>query len=121
MLVFTGVLLFGVSLAAFFVAHMLPAYRHIPMTDLASNARVVIGTQVAAYPIVFLFMFVVVRSRAQRPFGEAIHWNWPGISAPGFFVMGIILAVLVDGLSRYLPIPKSVCWINTLPTPPAPT
>ena len=107
-LVFTIVAVFVFSLAALFIARTVPAYRHIPATDLATNARVVIGTQVAAYPLVLLFIFVLVRSRTHERFGKAIHWNWPGISAPGFFAMGIILAVVIDGLSRFLPIPKSL-------------
>jgi hypothetical protein len=106
--VITAIVVFGFSIAALFIARTVPGYRHIPASDLATNARVVIGTQVAAYPLVLLFIFVLVRSRARERFGKAIHWNWPGISAPGFFAMGIILAVVIDGLSRFLPIPKSL-------------
>jgi membrane protease YdiL (CAAX protease family) len=107
-LVFTAVAVFGFSLAALFIARAVPGYRQIPVSDLATNARVVIGAQAAAYPLVLLFMLVLVRSRTRERFGNAIHWNWPGISAPGFFVLGIILAVVIDGLSRFLPIPKSL-------------
>src|ERR1035437_5990168 len=107
-LVFTMVAVFVFSLAALFIARAVPAYRHVPVADLATNARVVIGTQVAAYPLVLLFIFVLVRTRTRERFGNAIHWNWPGIFAPGFFVLGVILAVVIDGLSRFLPIPKSL-------------
>ena len=107
-LVFTAVVVFTFSLAALFIARTVPAYRHTPVAELATNARVVIGAQAAAYPLVILFMFVLVRSRTHERFGKAIHWNWPGISAPGFFAMGIILAVVIDGLSRFLPIPNSL-------------
>ncbi len=107
-LIFTGVVVFAFSVLALFIARSVPGYRNIPASDLASNARVVIGAQAAAYPIILLFMFVLVRSRAHERFGKAIHWNWPGISAPRFFVLGIILALVIDGLSRFLPIPKSL-------------
>jgi hypothetical protein len=107
-LVFTAVAVFGFSLAALFIARAFPAYRNTPVAELATNARVVIGAQGAAYPLVILFIFALVRSRAHQRFGEAIHWNWPGISASKFFILGIILAVAIDGLSRFLPIPKSV-------------
>jgi membrane protease YdiL (CAAX protease family) len=107
-LVFTGVVVFAFSLAALFIAHRIPGYRDMPTSDLASNPRVVIGAQAAAYPIILLFMFVLVRSRTREHFGKAVHWNWPGISAPRFFVLGIILALVIDGLSRFLPIPKSL-------------
>jgi uncharacterized protein len=107
-LVVTAVAVFGFSLAALFIARTAPGYRNASLAELATNARVVIGAQAAAYPIVLLFMFVLVRSRAHERFGKAIHWNWPGVSAPGFFVLGTIVAVVVDGLSRFLPIPKSL-------------
>lgn len=104
----TAVVVFGFSIAALFIARATPGYRNTPITELATNAFVVIGAQAAAYPIVLLFMFVRVRSRSHERFGKAIHWNWPGISAPGFFVMGTIVAVAVDGASHFLPIPKSL-------------
>ena len=104
----TAVVVFGFSIAALFIARAVPGYRHTPITELATNAFVVIGAQAAAYPIVLLFMFVRVRSRSHERFGKAIHWNWPGVSAPGFFVMGTIVAVAVDGASHFLPIPKSL-------------
>ncbi|MGB7556202.1 MAG: type II CAAX endopeptidase family protein [Candidatus Korobacteraceae bacterium] len=107
-LVFTAVAVIGFGAAAMFIAHAIPGYRQMPISDLATNARVVIGGQAAAYPLVLLFMFILVRSRTPERFGKAIHWNWPGVSAPAFFVSGIILAVVIDGLSRFLPIPKSV-------------
>ncbi len=107
-LIFTAVAVFGFSVAALFIARAVPAYRQMAVSELATNARVVIGAQAAAYPLVLLFIFVLVRSRTRERFGKAIHWNWPGVSAPGFFVMGMVVAVVVDGLSRFLPIPKSV-------------
>jgi uncharacterized protein len=107
-MVITGIVVFGFSIAALFIARATPEYRNAPITELATNARVVIGAQAAAYPIVLLFMFVLVRSRSREPFGKAIHWNWPGVSAPGFFVMGTVVAVAVDGAARFLPIPKSL-------------
>jgi membrane protease YdiL (CAAX protease family) len=107
-LVFTMVAVFVFSLAALSIARAVPGYRHIPVAELATNPRVVIGAQAAAYPLVILFIFVLARSRTHERFGKAIHWNWPGIVAPGFFVLGIILAVVIDGLSRFLPIPKSL-------------
>ena len=108
MLVFTAVVVFVFGLGALFVAHSLPAYRDVPASELTNNARVVIGAQAAAYPIILLFMFILVRSRAHERFGKAIRWNWPGFSAPRFFFLGIVLALVIDGLSRFLPIPKSV-------------
>lgn len=106
--VFSGVILVVFMLIALFVAHGLPQYRHASVTELAMDARVVIGAQAAAYPIILLFMFLTVRSRSQESFGSALHWNWPGVTAPAYIAGGIILALVVDSLARFLPMPKSL-------------
>jgi membrane protease YdiL (CAAX protease family) len=107
-LVFTLFIVIGFSVAALFIAHSMPEYRNVPFTELATNAGVVIGAQTAAYPIVILLMFVLVRSRSHERFGTAVRWNWPGFAAPGFFLGGIVLAIVVESASRFLPIPKSL-------------
>jgi hypothetical protein len=101
-------MVFAFSAVALLVARGFPAYRNVPLTELATNTRVIIGAQAAAYPVVILCLVVLVRSRTRERFAKAIHWNWPGISAPWFMVMGAALAVVVESLSRYLPIPKSL-------------
>ena len=111
----TAIVVFGFSIAALFIARATPEYRHTPITELATNARVVIGAQAAAYPLVLLFMFVLVRSRTHERFGKAIHWNWPGISAPGFFVMGTIVAVAVDGVVALPAHPEVAAYGQVLP------
>ena len=120
-MVFTAFVVFGFSMAALFIAHAAPEYRNAPITELATNARVVIGAQAAAYPIVLMFMFVLVRSRSHERFGKAIHWNWPGISAPGFFVMGTIVAVVVEACRASCPSRSRCPWTSTSMTHPAPT
>jgi hypothetical protein len=111
-LVFTTVAIFAFSLIALFIARTFPAYRNMSFGDLATNARVVVGAQAAAYPVVLLFIFLLVRTRSHQPFAEAIEWNWPGIFAPGFLLGGMVLAVVIESLSRYLPIPKSLPMDN---------
>ncbi len=81
-LAFTVFAVFGFSVIALFIARSLPQYRHAPMSELATNALIVVGAQAAAYPIVLLFIFLIVRSRSREQFRKAIHWNWPGLSAP---------------------------------------
>src|SRR5271165_4518592 len=96
------------SIIALAIARRIPEYRRVPLADLATNARIVVGAQAAAYPIVLIFIFLLVRTKTRERFRDAIHWNWPGIYGIGFFVGGTILAVVVEGLSSYLPIPKSL-------------
>jgi hypothetical protein len=96
------------SVLALAIARHFPAYKGIPVTELATDAKIVIGAQTAAYPLILVFMLVLVRSRSRERFSKAIHWNWPQVSALGFVAMGIILAIVTESLARYLPIPKSL-------------
>jgi uncharacterized protein len=105
---FTLFAVFVFSMIALAIARHLPELRRMPLADLATDARIVVGAQAAAYPLVLIFIFIVARSRTHERFGDAIRWNWPGISAPGYFITGSILAVVVEGLSHFLPIPKSL-------------
>jgi uncharacterized protein len=107
-LVFTLVSIFVFTMIALFVARRLPEYRNMSFNDLATNAIIVVGAQAAAYPVVLLFIFMMVRTRAKERFGEAIQWRWPGVSAPAFILGGGILAIVIESLARFLPIPKSL-------------
>lgn len=106
--VFSVVIIIAFTLIALFVAKAFPQYRNASFSDLATDAKVVIGAQAAAYPIILLFVFMTVRSRSQLSFRQGIRWNWPGATAPAFIASGIILALVVDSLARFLPIPKSL-------------
>ncbi|HEX8812785.1 MAG TPA: CPBP family intramembrane glutamic endopeptidase [Terracidiphilus sp.] len=105
---FTIFAVFAFSIIALAIAHNIPEYRRMPLTDLATDARIVVGAQATAYPLVLILIFVLARTRTHERFRDAIRWNWPGVSAPGFFVIGAILAIVVEGLSHFLPIPKSL-------------
>ncbi len=107
-LVFTLVAIFLCTLLALFVARDIPRYHNATFAELTTNAAIVIGAQMAAYPVVLLFIFFIVRSRSRQRFGRGIHWNWPGMLAPAFLAGGIILALVIESLARYLPIPKSL-------------
>ena len=105
---FTIFAVFLFSVIALWIARRIPEYRNMPLGDLATDARIVVGAQAAAYPLVLVFIFLLTRTKTRQRFGDAIRWNWPGISAPGFFLGGTVLAVVVEGLSHFLPIPKSL-------------
>jgi uncharacterized protein len=105
---FTLFTVFVFSIVALAIARHIPEYRHMPIADLATDARIVVGAQAAAYPLVLVFIFLLVRSRTHERFGDAIRWNWPAVAAVGFFVGGTVLAIVVEGLSNFLPIPKSL-------------
>ena len=89
-------------------AHLVTSKQHIPVGDLASNPVVVIGSQIAAYPLVIVFMMFLVRNKSRQDFWRTIQWNWPRSRAILFLLNGIAFAFLVEFASRYLPIPKSL-------------
>ena len=103
---------FAFSVIALAIARYLPEYRRLPFAVLATDARIVVGAQAAAYPIVLIFIFMLVRSRSHQRFRDAIRWNWPGVSAPLFILLGGLLAWVVDFISGFLPIPKSLPMDN---------
>lgn len=107
-LVVTVLAVFGFSIVALAVVHVFPAYRHLAIAELATNAKVIVGSQAAAYPVVIVFMVGLVRARSGQPFAQAIQWRWPGNTAPTFILLGILLAFVTESLSRFLPIPKSL-------------
>ena len=89
------------------------AARHgnMSMAELANNPAIVrafLGGQAVAYLLVLACMFLLVRTRARAPFGQGVQWNWPGSAGAMFFAGGIVLAVTVDWLSHFLPLPKSL-------------
>jgi CAAX protease family protein len=102
----TAILLF--SSIALGIAHLLTRKEHVPVAELASSTIVTIGSQLAAYPAVILFMVMLVRNKSRDGFWRSIHWNWPGAGAPAFLIGGVALAFVVEYASHWLPIPKSL-------------
>jgi uncharacterized protein len=107
-LCFTLAAVFLFSSVALGVAHILTSKRHVSLGDLATNPIVVIGSQVAAYPVVIVFMIVLVRTKVRERFWTAIHWNWRRPATLRFLISGGIFAFAVEFASRWLPIPKSL-------------
>ncbi len=86
-------------------------HRNLSIDQFTHDAGIIrasLGGQAAAYLVVLLCMFFLVRSRAGVSFGQGVEWNWPSRSAVAFFLGGLVLALTVDGLSRFLPLPKSL-------------
>ena len=107
-LCFTLAAVFLFSTVALGVAHVLTSKQHTSWSDLATNPIVVIGAQVAAYPIVIVFMTMLVRNKTRERFWAAIRWNWPGPAILRFLIAGAAFAFAVEFASRWLPIPKSL-------------
>ena len=100
--------IFVCSAIALAIAHSIPAFHELSFGTLAQEPLIVVGAQIASYPLVIAFMAGIVRRRSNLPFLTAIHWNWPNRSAVFFYLSGIVLAFTVEGLAHFLPIPKSL-------------
>jgi membrane protease YdiL (CAAX protease family) len=105
---FTVAVILLFSMIAMFIAHIVTSQHHASVGDLATNPIVVIGSQLAAYPVVILFMVALVGGKSDEKFWTAIRWNWPGPAMLGFFLAGIFFAAVVEFASRWMPIPKSL-------------
>jgi membrane protease YdiL (CAAX protease family) len=104
----TLVAIFVCSLIALGIAHSLRTFHGLSIYALAQEPLIVVGSQIASYPLIIGFMAVIVRRRSNEPFLTAIRWNWPSGKAIWFFSSGLALAFAVEGLARFLPIPKSL-------------
>jgi hypothetical protein len=89
------------------IAHLLPPYRGLSLAALTQEPLIIVGSQIASYPLVIAFMALIVRRRSGEPFLVAVRWNWPR-RAIWFYAGGVALAFTVEGLARFLPIPKSL-------------
>jgi uncharacterized protein len=96
------------SIIALGIARVATSKHHVSVGNLATNPIVVIGSQLAAYPIVIVFMIALVRGKSDESFWRAIRWNWPGPATLGFVLSGIFFAAVVEFASRWMPIPKSL-------------
>jgi uncharacterized protein len=100
--------IFLCSLIALLIAHSLRSFHGLSILELGQEPLIVVGSQIASYPMVIWFMAALVRRRSNEPFFTAIRWNWPSGKEVWFGAAGLVLAIAVQGLARYLPIPKSL-------------
>lgn len=104
----TVLAIFVCSLLALGIAHSMRTFRGLSIYALAQEPMIVVGSQIASYPLIIAFMAMIVRRRSNEPFLTAIRWNWPTGKALWFPVSGIVLAFAVEGMAHFLPIPKSL-------------
>lgn len=81
-------------------------YPHSNFGDLAQKPLLALIGQYLAYIAVAAYMVMLVQGKYHAPFWEAIRWNWRGNESLRFLGIGV-LTVLLDIVSRYLPMPKT--------------
>lgn len=104
--VLTVVSIFVFLFVAAFVTHRF-IYPKRPLVEAATNPLVTMAAQFAAYLLVLAFMVSIVERRPGRTFTVAIRWDWPA-SPFAFLFGGVVLAISLQLLGHYLPMPKEL-------------
>jgi hypothetical protein len=92
---------------AFGIVHTIPRWRHYTVSELLAEPLAVIPPQAVGYLLTLFFMILVIRRATSVPFWNAVKWRWPARILP-FITVGVILSVLIQLSSTFLPIPKTL-------------
>ena len=97
--------LFIGPLLVVFGAHLF-VYPHESWLEVARKPALALLSQLLAYIVVVLYMFLLVEGKYHARFWPAIRWNWPGIAGVSFAGVGVLMLAF-DILGRFLPMPKN--------------
>jgi membrane protease YdiL (CAAX protease family) len=89
-----------------FVAQRL-LYRGVPFVQVVAYPLVTVLAQGLAYLLILVFMISIVKRSPNQTFWEAIRWNWPH-NWPSYLLGGVVLAVALQGIAHFLPMPKEL-------------
>jgi len=96
------------TIAGWMVATLLPAFRNVSPTQIGTDPRVIVPSQIAGYLVLVGYIYRLITTHYHMNFAEAIRWNWPEFRWPGYLFGGCALAIAIQGLSRFVPIPKQM-------------
>ena len=91
----------------FGVIHAVPKWKHYTVTQLAAEPLALIPPQAIGYLFTLFFMVLVVRRGTTAPFWRAAKWKWPMATVP-YVALGLGLSLVIQVVSSFLPIPKSL-------------
>lgn len=87
--------------------HAVPRWKHYTFAQLAAEPLAVIPPQAMGYLVTLFFMMLVVRRGTTAPFWRAAKWRWP-VAAMPYAALGLGLSLVIQVVSSFLPIPKSL-------------
>lgn len=90
------------------IAAALPRFAKLPIEQLAKAPLVVIPSQVVGYIFLIGFIHLLLLWRHGKGLLEAIPFTWPRGSTAALAGTGVALALAIQYLSQYLPIPKQL-------------
>ena len=103
--------IFAIGGLALAVAHFLPWYRHMSISDLGENAGIIVATQTVMALLVVAFMVQIVRFRHRGDFLTAISWNAPAVRTVVRAIAAGVAIALLSEIYSYLVsrwVPKSL-------------
>src|SRR5437868_8076698 len=83
------------------------AYPYVPFMQVMGFPLVAFAAQMCSYLVTLGFMFTTATQSGQHSFRQAVRWNWPG-RWPVYLVLGVVFAVGLQLLARFLPMPKEI-------------
>ena len=98
--------LFCGSLTMIWAMHS-SAFKGQTVDALAQNPMLLVPPQIAAYLLILWCIWWLVRQKTEQRFSDAVKWNWPK-SPARYAATGVVLAVVIQIASNFLPIPKSL-------------
>jgi membrane protease YdiL (CAAX protease family) len=98
-------ILFLVQIAVVFGARRV-AYPHESWVDVAQKPILALISELVAYAVVAVYMFLLLEGKYHTRFWPSIRWNWPGIAGVNLVGIGVLMLGF-DMLGRFLPMPKS--------------
>ncbi len=73
---------------------------------LAQKPALVLLSELLAYIVVGLYMFLLLEGKYHTRFWPAIRWNWPNPAGLSVFGVGVLMLGF-DALGKFLPMPKT--------------
>jgi membrane protease YdiL (CAAX protease family) len=108
-------LLFCGAIAIVVARHVAPL-SHIRTADLATNPLVIVPAQLAAYLLLFAALARLFRHHYRIGFFRALGWRWP-LRWPIYLIGGVLLALAVQLLAHFLPVPPELPIDKMMRTP----
>jgi len=75
---------------------------------LINDPHVLFPAQLLGYAVLVTAMVGVVCKRYGRDFFPSLRWNWPGRGWTTWTLAGMVMALIVNMISRFVPVPKSL-------------
>lgn len=107
------------SLLTLMVATGLPMFKALSLKDLSTDARLAVISQFFAYAATFWFVYRLIARHYSVNFADGLHWRWPRTKWLAFLLGGVVVALAIQAISRFLPIPKQMPIDQFFKTPAA--